>query len=200
MRRKEIRIGGFILLLVLCSVYLYFKGSFAIYASDVDGGINVNIAKWNIKVNGTVITSNEECNVDISDIIWESSYVDGNKAAPGGNGYFNIVIDPMDTDVSIRYDIDIIDSSVEPDKILTVTSVSDSTSELVKTSATTYTGIISLTDILASETKNIRIDLLWLDDKEIEFDDNQINSDDYLVVNFTARQYQGEYINPYTGD
>ena len=79
--------------------------TYGIFESGILSGTTIKIAAWEVTVNDSIIT-NENKKFSINDIIWEGSknVLDG-KVAPGMKGYFDIVIDPKNTDVSIRYDI-----------------------------------------------------------------------------------------------
>ena len=199
-KKKLISVFSAVILVVICFIYLYSKGTYTIYESKVGGFVDPDIANWSIKVNDVVVTAEDVVTVDISDIEWSTDHVIENKIAPEGKGILSINVDPMDTQVAIRYDIEVIDSTVEPSKILTINSISDTSAELIRTGFSTYTGIITLSDIANNEIKNIKIDVSWIDDKDIEFNAEEINADDYLEINFTAVQYGGEQIVPYTGD
>lgn len=197
--KKLVSILIIIIIVVVCFIYLYSKGTYTIYESQVGGDINPNIAKWNIMVNDTIITTKEITAVDISNINWITDHVAPNKAAPGSRGILDINVDPLDTDVSIRYDIEIIDKTVDSEKILTVNSVTDTLNKLVRTDVNTYTGIITLDDINSGNINNIKLDIEWVDNgEEIDFDVENAIKRDYLIINFKAVQYNGEKIVPYT--
>lgn len=198
-KKKVISVFSVFLLVVICFIYLYSKGTYTIYESKVGGFIDPDIANWSIKVNNVAVTTKEVAAVDISNIVWNTNHVIENKAAPGGRGVLNINIDPVDTQVAIRYDIEVIDNTVESTKILTLNSISDTSGGLIRTGFSTYTGIITLSDIANKKIENIKIDVSWIDDKDIEFNAEKTNVNDYLEINFIAVQYGGEKIVPYTG-
>lgn len=184
---------------IICFVYLYSKGTYTIFESKVDSYINPDIADWSIKVNGVVVTSVDSVIVDISDVAWNSTNVADNKLAPGSTGVLDINIDPTDTEVAIKFDLEIIDKNTDPLKILTVSSITDSSNQLIRTGVNTYTGIITLDDINNSNIRNIKLNIGWIDDgTDIDFDTITDNNEDYLEVNFTATQYRGEEIISYT--
>lgn len=200
MKKKIINILSIVILVVVCIIYLYSKGTYTIYESNVDGSIKPEIAKWEIKVNDVLVTASEVLDVDISNIEWVVDHVRENKVAPGSSGVLNVNIDPLDTGVAIRYDIEIIDKSVEPQKVLTLDFISDSLGKLVRTGENTYTGIISLNDISSGNIVNVAIGVSWVDDgMDIDYDQVMIE-DDYLTINFKASQYNGDEIISYTGD
>ena len=119
--------------------------------------------------------------------------------APGSTGVLDINIDPTDTDVAIKFDLEIIDKNIDPLKILTVSSITDSSNQLIRTGVNTYTGIITLDEISSGTIENIKLNIEWIDNGEdIDFDTITDNSEDYLEINFTAMQYRGEEIVSYT--
>lgn len=196
--KKFIGILCVFIVTVISFIYLYSNGTFTIFESLVEGFISPDIATWNIKVNDVVVTEDNPVIVDISDTTWKSEHVAENKVAPGSTGTLNIKIDPMDTDVAIRYELEIIDKNIVPEKLLAVTSITDELGELVKTNVNTYTGLISLNDINNSSIKNIKINVEWVyNGEEIDFDAVGNTPEDYIEINFRAIQYQGEEIVPY---
>lgn len=198
-RSKMIKLFGVLVILVVCLGYLYSKGTFTLYESGINGNITPNIAKWNIKVNDKLITPKETNSIDISNIEWDMTNVTKNKVAPGSKGKFSISIDPLDTDVSIRYDISFIDSSIDSSKILTITALRDNKDKLVRTGEFTYTGVISLDEISNKSIDSINIDLEWINDRDIDVADIENSSDsDFIEIDFRAIQYNGEDIVIYT--
>ncbi len=198
MMKKKIIKSVFITILVLCcGFYLYSRGTYTSYESEVSGGINPSIAKWNINVNGKKITTTDVSTIDISDITWTTNHVTDNKAAPGSIGTIQIIIDPLDTDVAIKYSLEIVDKSIDEDKLLRVTGIRDENANLIKTGVNTYTGVITLD---SNQAKTIYLDIEWSDDREIDYSSDELdNNSNFLIVNFVANQYKGETIVPYAG-
>lgn len=196
--KRVIKILSIMSLVVICFVYLYSKGTYTIFESIIDGTINPDIATWSIKVNDVLVTTTDPATVDITNITWTGEHVADGKVAPGSVGVLDINIDPTDTDVAIRYDIEVIDKNINPDKLLTVHSITDNVGELVRTGISTYSGVITLDDISNGVVENITLNLEWVDDDlEIDFDEVGVTADNYLEINFRAIQYRGEEIIPY---
>jgi len=84
---------------------------YALYKEQIQGEYNTLIGAWEIKVNATdVTTSGQVETFTITDDqlgYVTSEYIQAGKIAPNGQAYFDIVIDPTNTDVSIIYTIDI---------------------------------------------------------------------------------------------
>lgn len=199
MKKKNlIKILCVVFLCIGVGLYLYFKDAYSIFESVIDGFIRPDIANWKIKVNDVLVTTVDPVSVDITDITWSGDHVADNKVAPGSIGSLEINIDPTDTDVAIRYDIEVIDKNINPDKLLTVHSVNDLAGSLTRTDVSTYTGIITLDEIDAKSIEQINLNVEWVDDNtEFDFDDVDDDVTDYLEINFRAIQYNGEEIIPY---
>lgn len=195
--KKKVKI--IIIVICLCLIYLATKITYTAYESNIEGTVDAKIAKWDISINNEQITTIEEKNISIKDIKWDGTHVAEGKVAPGSTGVMKIQIDPTKTDVAIRYDLEIIDKTINPDVVLKVTSIEQDSLELVKTGKNTYTGIISLNSIQSGIKPTITLNLIWENDQNVNDLDKEITStDDYLQMNFTASQYKGETIVPYT--
>ena len=94
-----------ILFVILLTITAYeLSVSFALFESSADFVVNSDIGKWEITVNDSLI--NETNYFNISNIhVSNEPNVRPNLFAPGTSGYFDIVIDPNDTDVSIYFEI-----------------------------------------------------------------------------------------------
>lgn len=108
-----------------------FSVTYSKYISSLTGSVDLNVAKWNITVNGCNIVNpndqnnNPKCfstivndanetvitkNFNIEDFTYSSNGnldVVPNKIAPGSSGTFKIAIEPNDTEVSIKYKLKI---------------------------------------------------------------------------------------------
>lgn len=92
----------------------FVGGTFAKYTSSATGTDSATVAKWDIKVGGTNIATNDTFTFDLFKTIKDSngtadetdmSPVDGTIIAPGTRGYFDIVI-KNDSQVNATYAID----------------------------------------------------------------------------------------------
>ena len=100
-----------LVLIMLIISFFQITSMYALYKEQLQGEYNTLLGAWEIKVNETdVTTSGQVETFTISDSQLEylaSEYIQAGKIAPGGQAYFDIVIDPTDTDVSIVYTIDV---------------------------------------------------------------------------------------------
>lgn len=200
-RKKSIVQIVVVMVLIFGSLYyLYSKGTYTAYETLTNGRITPNIAKWNISVDGFKITTGEVQTVGLSNIVWNSSNAVNGKALPGSTGTAKAIIDPMDTDVAIKYTFEIIDKSVDDTKFLKVTNINDNGNNLIRVGENVYTGIFSLDDIKNKVKKELVLDVEWPLGENVDPTSEEVNSSvNFLVINFTVEQYKGEAIVPYSG-
>lgn len=200
-RKKSIIQIVVVMVLVFGSLYyLYSKGTYTAYETLTNGKITPNMAKWNISVDGFKVTSSDVQTIGLSNITWNSSNAVNGKALPGSTGTAKAIIDPMDTDVAIKYTFEIIDKSVDDTKFLKVTNINDNGNNLIRVGENVYTGIFSLDDIKNKVKKELVLDVEWPLGEDVDPTSEEVNSSvNFLVINFTVEQYKGEAIVPYSG-
>ena len=201
--KKEIK--KIILILACISVIvtiIFIIQTYAKYVTNVSGSSSIDIAKWHILVNGTDIVTGTVEKFDVDALITvENKHTKEKKLAPGSAGGFMIAIEPMDTQVSVRYDISIDQSEIKNQK-LSLYSVEeiDTGNPLIETEPNVYTGIILLKDIVDNYINNIEIIFVWENDES--------NDDDIILgttpglkipipIMVTVNQYMGETIKAY---
>jgi len=190
-KKTIIEIIFFISILLICFLYLWSKATRAAYESEVEKEMSLPIADWNITVDGEDITTQDEKQISISDISWNTSHTRTGKVSPGSTGTMTITIDPTGTETAIKYQLEIIDKNVNPDTVLKVNSVTSANTTLTKTD-NIYTGYIYLNDINHGLKPKIVLAVEWENDENINDLDREIDSqEDYLLVKFKAIQYKG---------
>lgn len=200
-RKKSIIQIVVVMVLVLGSLYyLYSKGTYTAYETLTNGKITPNMAKWNISVDGFKVTSSDVQTIGLSNITWNSSNAVNGKTLPGSTGTVKITIDPLDTDVAIKYTFEIVDKNVDDTKFLKVTNINDNGNNLIRVGENVYTGIFSLDDIKKQAKKELTFDVEWPLGEDIDPTSEEVNSSiNFLVINFSVEQYKGEAIVPYSG-
>ncbi len=83
----------------------FVQETYAKYISDAGGQARMNIARWLIKINNQDIITNDYLTNVITPIIIESPHVKSGVLAPRSQGYFDLVIDYTDVDVSFAYTV-----------------------------------------------------------------------------------------------
>lgn len=200
-RKKSIVQIVVVMVLIFGSLYyLYSKGTYTAYETLTNGRITPNMAKWNISVDGFKVTSSDVQTIGLSNITWNSSNAVNGKALPGSTGTVKITIDPLDTDVAIKYTFEIVDKNVDDTKFLKVTNINDNGNNLIRVGENVYTGIFSLDDIKKQAKKELTFDVEWPLGEDIDPTSEEVNSSiNFLVINFSVEQYKGEAIVPYSG-
>ena len=203
MKRKKSKMKKLIILTFFTILAFFLLiSTYGVFESILLREVGFDIAAWEVEVNGSKVT-NEEKDFTIDDIIWEKSdNVVNGKVAPGIEGYFDIVIDPKDTDVSIKYEIEY-DlehlKNINPAfKITRVEEINDN--KLYLTSESTYAGIIKLNDIKLNKTHTIRTYIKWEDIEENNENDYILGSSNILFelpVEVNVIQYLDEEIVEY---
>ena len=176
------------------------RDTYALLESNVVVDTNIKTAKWNIKINGSSLDKEQTSFVVDKIQVLESGYVKDNKLAPGVSGYFDILIDPSETDVSVRYDISF-DFSKLPDGIEIETIEETLGSILVKTDVNTYTGVLTVKEIKELKKNNIRVNIKWSNIETSNTADSLLglvyNNQIKIPVMITVTQYLGEKIEEY---
>lgn len=156
----------FILLLafiLLCITIFLVAQTYAKYLSSAEGQTTVNIARWNIKVNDLSITENTDISGTITPVFPGNENIASDIIAPTAEGYFDLVFDFDDVDVSFNYTIEstVADSSPVKDFVIVGYSIDNGMRVDL-----TDTNIISEDILLDSNvtTRNIRIYVKWIDD------------------------------------
>lgn len=104
-------------LLILATLVITAIYTYALYSNDSNANAGMQIAKWNIKVNDELVTSDNNSFVSSIKII-SNNNLDTSVGA-GETGYFDITIDPQTTEVSLEYTIKINTSSLPSGTIVT---------------------------------------------------------------------------------
>lgn len=203
--RERIKLLLLLSTLIAIVILIYnIANMYAVFYSEALGTSKSNLAKWNIIINGTNITSGiaEEFVMNAFNIEQNANVKEG-KIAPGVMGNFEISIKPVDTEVSVRYDISI-DTSYLKDNKITLISVLETkeNNSITKTGENTYTGILSLSNIDNNYTNDIKITFYWENDESNNLQDTNIgtklNSKLQIPILVNAVQYLGEEITEYT--
>ena len=157
------------ILVILCVVsvialIVQITYTYSLFETDRDAVIFSPIAKWNIMVNDSFVTSDttQENSFRLGGVDWSSgNHVREGKAAPGSVGTFEINIDPTDTEVSFLYEITI-DTSEFLNEEFYISGVRElNGEEFVRTGESTYVGIAKLSDNQAGKVYHIEIDISW---------------------------------------
>ena len=99
-KRNNKKLINFLWFYIIIATLLIFAYTFSSYLTKVEPEGIMKIAKFNVKVNDKNVTENEEF---LLDLITNSNAYD-KKFIPESNGYFNFIINPVGTEVSLEYE------------------------------------------------------------------------------------------------
>lgn len=160
----------FILVIIACILLalLTFLISqvYAKYITSVTGNASIAISRWNIKVNDLSIKNNDDISAKITPVFPGNDNIAANIIAPTAEGYFDLVFDFSDVDVSFKYDINVTadDTSAVSDLVTTGYSIDGETRVNFADFNTPISDTIHLADNINSRT--IRVYVMWNDDPD----------------------------------
>ena len=115
--------------LIICLSFI--KETYAKYVTETSGQANMTIAKWKILINNLdVITNNNITQTIVPEFNNNKNIKDG-VIAPQATGYFDLILDPTNTDVTFSYEIT---SSIHQESNVTdliITGYSKDDSEII---------------------------------------------------------------------
>lgn len=95
-------------LLVIFSLTLcvfFVTESYAKYITSAQGNANMKVARWKIIVNNEDIRDNKTLETEIKPTFLETDHIANDVIAPTSEGYFDLIIDATQADVSFKYKI-----------------------------------------------------------------------------------------------
>ena len=103
MNHKKIYIILIGIIVLLASIII--GNTVAKYITSASSNADINIARWQVLVNNEDVTSATTLNNIITPIFPGNDNIADGVIAPSAEGYFDIVIDATNTDVSLRYEV-----------------------------------------------------------------------------------------------
>ena len=97
-----------LILLVVLSIILclfFVQESLAKYITAADETANISIARWKILVNDEDIREGSTTNAIITPVFEGNEHIANGIIAPTSEGYFDLIIDAREADVSFKYKI-----------------------------------------------------------------------------------------------
>lgn len=177
-------------LLLTCGLILE---SYAIFETDVKVVTETPLADWQIKINGSSLGS-EASTFDITNFNWQANgFVLPGRASPGLNAFFEIVIDPTGSQVSMQYEVQMDFSALNNEMIRFISIKDNEGNNLTEKTPGVYVGMIPLNEVVLGTIETLRIDLEWIDDPLNNAVDsssvNDINAEINIPVSIKISQY-----------
>lgn len=178
--KKLLPFFALISLIITISVIL---DSYAIFETDVNSNSEMQLAKWQILVNGDDITGTYN-EFSVAQVNWgTNSNVLPGKASPGLSAYFDVFIDPEGTEVSMDYEIHLDFLSLNNSEIVLNSVLDRNNNALEMVDEYTYKGMLSLADIESDVVERIRVSFTWNDNEENnDTDSYYVNQDTFLNI------------------
>lgn len=102
MDKKDLQFIVIFIVVLACSFTYLYQSSYAKYRKRVTAGIDLNVAKWTIKINNEDVKNKKMLTNKLVPEFEESEYTKANVLAPGSKGYCDIVIDSTNVDVNFQ--------------------------------------------------------------------------------------------------
>lgn len=156
----------FIIFILLVFLFFLLRQTYAKYKTAVAGNAAIAISRWNIKVNSQSIKNNNDISAKIQPVFSGNDNIASNIIAPTAEGYFDLVFNFKDVDVSFKYDINV--SSDESSAVSDLVATGYSVDGGEKITFNNFNSPISETFALANkpEERTIRIYIMWNDDPD----------------------------------
>ena len=208
-----------ILVLIMLIITLFqIANMYALYKDQLEGDYTSLLGVWSIKVNETDISSGDEnltFNMTEDNLIYlDSEHVKSQTMAPGTQAYFEIVIDPTNTDVSVLYTLNIKLDAVTTAKLKLVNvenyfqkpgETEQLTNDDVYTNNETnvHEAIIPLARINDKYINHVRLYFEWENIEENNASDSELGQTEdakiSIPLEINLKQYTGEVIGNESG-
>ena len=208
-----------ILVLIMLIITLFQIASmYALYRDQLEGEYTSLLGVWSIKVNESDISSGGEnltFNMTEDNLTYiDSEHVKSQKLAPGTQAYFEIIIDPTNTDVSVLYTLNIKleDVTTAQLKLVNVENYFQKPGETEQfTNDEVYTNnetseheaVIPLRRINDKYLNHIRLYFEWENVEDNNASDSELgqteNAKISIPLEINLKQYTGEVIGNETG-
>ena len=177
-----------IIIVLLAIISLVAIDTYALFETSADAENDFDVGEWLILLNNYDVSLTRTINLNSFQYSQNSHTADG-YIAPGRSGYFDVLIDASQTEVSVEYDLSIDSSQIEdyPNMVFSIRNM-DTNQEIV---GNDYTGVIRLTD--SDKTISLRIFLTWQNNPLYDESDTSLIGENLqfeIDANFT--QYLGE--------
>jgi len=207
-----------LLLIMLIISLLQIANMYALYKQENQGDYSNLLGVWSIKVNGADISSGDQnltFNMTEDNLIYlDSARVKSQKMAPGTQAYFEIIIDPTNTDVSVIYQLDMqfeqLTTKMKLVKVENWFQKSGNEGKIENTdistnlASNTYKAVIPISKINDKYLNHVKLYFEWINDENNNAVDSEIgqteNAKISVPLKINLKQYTGEVIGNEQGN
>lgn len=167
-----------LVLIALIISFFQITSMYALYKEQLQGEYNTLLGAWEIKINEKDVTTSgqiETFTITDDQLGYVASQaIQAGKIAPGGKAYFDIIIDPTNTDVSIKYQINMESIDIpnvqiklsEIENYFNKDGETDTINENVNLTENLYTGIIPIEKINQGYKNYLRLNFEWINEED----------------------------------
>lgn len=137
------------------------QSTYAKYITSANAEAGLTIARWSILVNSKDVMTNSDFSSNISPIFTGNANIKDDVIAPTAQGYFDIVINGENTDVSFQYTINLdyaLDNNVND---LKITKYTMNNTDYTYNLGNDITGYVINNDL--DKTRTIRFYVEWVE-------------------------------------
>ena len=207
-----------LVLIMLIISLLQIANMYALYKQENQGDYSNLLGVWSIKVNGSDISSGDQnltFNMTEDNLIYlDSAHVKSQKMAPGTQAYFEIIIDPTNTDVSVIYQLDMqfeqLTTKMKLVKVENWFQKSGNEGKIENTdistnlASNTYKAVIPISKINDKYLNHVKLYFEWINDENNNAVDSEIgqteNAKISVPLKINLKQYTGEVIGNEQGN
>lgn len=175
---KKVKV--FIAIIALFYCVTMIQSTYAKYVSGLDANTNLAIARWKIMLNDVDITTESNFTGEISPVLNGSNYVNEGVIAPAASGYFDIIIDGSESDVSFQYNLTVTQADDNTISDLRVVSYQIGTDEVTDYEGT-ISNIINSGDTNKSRTIRFFVDWYDGDGEEMDNEADTLSTEDGIA-------------------
>jgi hypothetical protein len=160
------KIRLFVALISLLYCVSLIQSTYAKYVTSADANANIAIARWNVLINNQDVKNNSDFSSKITPVFAGNDNIAANIIAPTSTGYFDIIVNGNNSDVSFTYTITLsndTNTKVTDLKLVNYTLDGGTATNFVDNK---ITGDVLLND--SNKTHTIRVYVMWNDDSSTE--------------------------------
>ncbi len=169
-RKQKKNVMNFLIFYAVICVFFIASYTFSRYVTTISDSTEIEFAKFKVTVNDINVTENKPFELKFS----ETSNFVGQKVAPNNSGYFEFIINPAGTEVSLEYDFKfMIDEMDEDFKLLYFTVNDDATHYDIIDNTATGDLILPSNERGFNDNEKASIKVYWSwDEKEDTYNPN----------------------------
>jgi hypothetical protein len=164
MKRRFIICGLFVFLLSMLTLI----DTYGLFETNGEGTSNLEVGSWQILLNGTDVTVDEELSIDDFEYVTDSHTEEG-VLAPGGVAELELLIDYSNVSTALTYEISFDLSALADFPNIVLKVYNDKTNEEITGETITGQCLLNVSD----KTERLRMELEWQNDED--YDENDIN-------------------------